>query len=355
MSDISQRDPIVSPWYPVSALRRANVRVRILWCGRMIEAARVRIPRTGRFGWVMRSEDGDIVFLPPTEIVSYRHSETGDLITLPADSIAARWGDEPEAWQPLVPGLWPDPLPEPLRTPEPRSGRIDGPGHRPVEMSRETAEDRRRGQWWRDETRITYEPEGEVTLAMCEGRLMRAVSWCGAGAGLTLATRDTSQVLADLADAAGLAWGQAGSVEAIAARFEPTPADRDDFDVAMGWFVRLNPPELWHAKRSLWSFNARQKILLWRAKQVPETFAEIGARLRMSDTRAKQLYRDAIDKCHRAANGQRVRHHVTTIDQMAAVRARNRLARIDPEAVPSRLRDALTTTAADLVKRKERA
>jgi hypothetical protein len=293
-------------WYPLSALKRPGVKVLVIWNGREFDAAIARNP-SGRLQWGTIIDSGEIKWLPPQRE-------------------ARQWGEQPDAWRPI--GAWPDPLPEPLNTPQPRlwSSRmkfalVDEASSadlaKEMEHDRESARAQRnardpetKSQWWKDPYAIKYQTAGEIGMAdvggimrnMAEGRLMRAVATCGAGYGLSIESKTVGQVLADLATAADEAFRQSDPTSDGAIRFKPLPQDHQDFTEAMRWFTQLNPPSSWAKRREAWSFNRMQKTLLFRALPVPLNWREIGTRIKRSGERSRQLYSEAITMATRIAN-----------------------------------------------------
>ncbi len=311
-------------WYPISALPPGRVHVRVVWEARVFEAVRAINPATKKLGWC-EYRQGKIQWLPPTP-------KRKDLA----------WTPEPDRWQPLDPDAWGLPLPEPLPvqvTPRMYSTRTRFAAveeaeaselAREMERDREDAKSRREIEaeveeadlrWWRDITNIRYEPAGEVTPRMAEGRLLRAVAVCGAGQELTLPVHTPATVMSRLAQAAEAAqhddtrWH--GRLE-----FRPLPQDHDDFTTAMGWFTALNPPEA--SRRKAWALNRAQLIILRRTLSIPRTWTDIASFHRISRTRVQEIYAAAIAAVTRVANGLPAFEGRARVDHMAALRERNR-------------------------------
>jgi hypothetical protein len=126
-----------------------------------------------------------------------------------------------------------------------------------------------------------------------------------------------SRFLAEMAAAADEALDGGVEVPVRHPRFEPLPQDHGDFLLAMSWFTRLNPDRAKGAKLCV-----EQRILLWRSKPVPPSFADIGEELKISAQHAQRLYRRAIDRILELSNAP------DGVDEaILAVRARNRVAR----------------------------
>lgn len=288
-----------APWYAVAALPPPlGVKVRVMWDARVFEAALVRHPATKALCWVTHDRSLGAVFLP-----------LASGLRRPADPSSpwAGWhtlkGDAPDYYQPIWPDKWAVPLPEPItfREAEGRmwSARASIGHNQPPPDDDPLADDARAsGQWWRDPLAIAYEPTGRVSQRMAEGRVMRAVAWCGAGRDLSLKSRTPNDVLAEMADF----YEQAGGEFRDAARFHPLPQDVDDFETAMRWYVQLKDPPRDGAGRP-WSLNMAQRVLLYRARPVPLSFQEIGWAVHRSAERARQVYHRAVERCHAFANG----------------------------------------------------
>lgn len=316
-------------WYPVTSdCPRVGIPVLVQWAGRQFRAARWPIKGSNDVAWVSII-NGERQWLPPAKE-------------------AARWGDEPDAWRPENPEQWRAPLPAPLIAVVPRmwSSRqsfqaVDDASSadlaREMEQARESARastdiefesEEFATQWWRDATQITYSSPGQVSKREAEGRIMRALSWCGAGAGLTLHARTPQTILSAIADFMD------GMDEPSLTRFRPLNQDHDDFDVAMAWFSKLYPPDFRGRHHRAWSFNRVQKVLLWRARPVPVSFVKIAKRFGISKQAAIGLYSGtpkqagAIDRVWRAANDLPVYPQTPVVDHMAALRERNRRARV---------------------------
>lgn len=106
------------------------------------------------------------------------------------------------------------------------------------------------------------------------------------------------------------------------------PADEDDFLTAMSWFAALYPPEQrpphWQKLDGMARFNRPQKTIIWRTKNVPLSFAEIGLEFKVSGERARKIYKGAIEDAWRTASGLPPRKGVPKrIDRMAIVREKS--------------------------------
>lgn len=310
------------PWYSLRDLPLGRVHVRVVWNARIFPAVRALHPTTRRLTWC-EYRGGEIVWLPPVP-----------------NKGGMEWSPEPERWQPLVRGKWGMPLPEPLPVqvvPQMSYMQTRFQSMSAADLAREMEESREEARarpemdqqtvaetrWWRDITNIRYERAGEVSARMAEGRVMRAMAWCGAGSGLTIREKTTGTVLANLAEqaateAAGLEDGHG------LPRFQPLPQDHQDFSIAMAWVSALSPPETWHKRRQAWGLNRMQRVMLLRSLTVPLSYADIGHEFSISPKRARDVYAKAVESCWRVANGGRAREDIPVLDQIEALRERNR-------------------------------
>lgn len=284
----------IAPWYPGAATIPPNVPVRVIWGG--WQGLAYRTKRNHEVVWATRPKDtGEVAYLPPRGKLSM-------------------WGPHPEAWQPVDPAKWAGALPLPMA-----SVTGDSVTHLPPPDQADQADQGEAMQWWRDASRLTYSARGEISRHEAEGRVMRATAHAAAGRRQTLAGAMPIGVLARIVAASEDQPSDTPSVP----RLPDLPRDGTDFLLAMAWFTALNPPELWHRKRSAWDLNLRQRVLVWRASDRQRSWGEIAWLMRRSRTRAAQVYDEAIDEIHRAANGRRMHLGIRVADQMALLRARN--------------------------------
>lgn len=313
----------MSQWYPVSAMRilKKPVRVRWGWVPPFEAVLLENKPR--RWATLRRDKAGviQVIWLPRKTQRVWRDTFAGETADVSETWLESRgWGPEPDAWQPV--GVWPDPLPDPLPIVvrdwgEARMVSIGKVAFdataaaSEMEADRENArnglhqeeqEDRRQLAWWRDASRIRYQPRGEISREMAEGRIMRAVSWCGAGHDLSRGGVAMSRFLAEIATMT-LTEALAAQEELIerAVRFEPLRQDHDDFLTAMGWFVKLGKI-FTRGEQKAWSLHRPQEVLLWRSLTVPLSFADIGRQFGVSGQRARDIYEFTIDRVNRIAN-----------------------------------------------------
>ena len=336
MSDLWYRPSLAENTPPLRA------RCRIVWGGRTFVAWRDTHPKTRRRCWAVEIGDGLVDYWPP----KVWPRSMRDL------------GDEPELFQPRDPANWPYPLPAPERTIEPRMTSTRGSGRFAAmtqqsarsaatlaEIERETgvsldrlaaersahARDRDDpgARWWRDSATIVYAPPGHITREMAEGRVMRAI--------LTDGLRPWKQdgVLTRAWPQELIEWAEAQKRLAedpkhdLRERFVPSPDDISDNLIAMRWFAALDPPQLRPDGEYTISadFVADQVVLILRALEPPYTWRQIANHELVpasSHTDARRLYRRALERVWRAANGFEVFDHVRVRDELAALKDRNR-------------------------------
>lgn len=258
-------------------------------------------------------------------------------------------------WQPQAPDKWKAPLPEPVAAVEPRMWSsitaftlVDEADTSELarEMERDREDAKRNGapeegsreplQWWRDADAIRYEPAGQITPRMCEGRLMRAIATSGHGQELTIRYRSFGTVLAQMAKLQDEAYATSDFVP----RLQALPADGKDFETAMRWFVALNPAPLpGPTSRATWDFNKPQMCLIRRSFNIPISFAEIGAMMDISGEAARRMYERAIRRACRIANGVDRTNHA---QQIEAIRDRNRTWKLKKHDPVAQIEDALS-------------
>lgn len=309
------------PWYALVDMPPPySIHVWVLWEGRRFKAVRGRHPQTGGDVWGAIKAGGRV---EPIKAINGQAA--------------------PRLWQPVAPEKWAGKLPpavSPMISDRVISEllRFDALEHvTSEEMAAEMEEGRKAARatseshgfhvehlgtpWWYDLSRIKYEQPGEVTLKNCEGRLLRAVTFSGAGKHRGFPQPPTARVLAEMAAAVSQSEDDADA----RLRLRMLPSDRSDILVALDWFVRLNPPEFWAHRRKLWDFNRPQKVLVARTVVPAPSFGDIAAEYGIDGGHngAKRLYDKTLSKCLAAANGRQV-HDRPVVDQMAALRERNR-------------------------------
>lgn len=311
----------MTDWYAMADLPRLRIlKVRVIWGGRELVLTRMRPRGETRWAWF---EDRD------------------------GEAVEAGIAGDPTCWQPLAEAFWGTVRkPEPIRAVVPRMvyerSRFAAVEEadaadlaREMDADRETARVSREtvsrvhavpgSQWWWDPTSVTYQPEGHVSQRDAEGRMMRALAWADVGKGLTLHSKTIGDVLADIAEARERALS-GGDLDPVA-RFQPLPQDQSDFLVAMGWFVKLNPPERRHKRQRVWGLSMPQKVLAWMAQPIPLSSDDMAVLVGRTGARMRQVRAEALDMVHRVANGLPAKAGWPVVDQVAALKERNASAR----------------------------
>ncbi len=272
-------------WYPISALRRPDVRVRIAGPGYVC------------VGW--RGAGRHVAF--------FALSGKGKGRRLPAEHA-------PTAFQPLDPAQpWPDPLPDPIiaageadwRSPAPEPVRDPyGCDHGPIR--------------WDDPHTIPYNARGEVLRDEAEARLLRALktmaTWRVLDTDISGSRVAWPAVIREWGDYTGHAEADGrfvardrtpsgARIEVVPAppRFEPTPRDQDDALIALAWYAALHPPEARH-RHETWALSLAQRIVAKRAADPPWSFRRIGEDAGRSHAWAADTYADTIDTIWGIAN-----------------------------------------------------
>lgn len=348
-------------WYPTAAMQRLNVPVLVRWGWVRPFVAMLVADKPRSWVAVTRNAKGETehVALPPTRVKGgfLPARTTGEPTPLTGKQRDV-WGSEPRHWQPI--GVWPEPLPEPLTlgmvADEERLGSIGRVAFDATEAAAEMEADRetaraRHGNakrdgnpedqiitmpWWRDASRIRYRDPGEVRVEtieernpstgrlerhqrdMAEGRLMRALAWCGYGQDLSLREVSVASLYREAVSKVAECNDDEDKLRLImrGLRFDPLPADRRDFLVAMGWFCRVSDS---HTTTKIWKLSKRQRVLVERAKAVPKTWSEIGNIVGVSNTRAIQLFEAGLADVRAEAN-----RPVTIDGVILRLRAQNR-------------------------------
>lgn len=310
-----------APRYPVTPKHPPfNVRVVVHWNGRTFRAARVTHPKERRYCWVRNFEDGGHVYLPPK------------IYPKAKKKAAQAWDPEPEWWRPENPEAWQGALPEPLppiAVPEYR--RVPDVSRminiRARRQRQETAEDKSAAEktpWWWDASKIKYQPEGEVDLDMAIGRLMRAAAVSGASGLQGAPEKRKDKTFDSIAEAAAEAAREAEQAKESSSRrerFQPGPADLRDWITAMSWFAALGASDL-NPSLEPWELTLEQEVIVWRANR--RSWRSIATELGRSAHYARDIYRNAMEKIWRAANGQDVLTYRRNPDPLSKLRERNR-------------------------------
>lgn len=177
--------------------------------------------------------------------------------------------------------------------------------------------------WWWDVADVRYEPPGEVSRVMCEGRVMRALNAAG-GWRPRLKIKTLSMLIAALADEVALNASEIAERELT--RFRALGPDEHDFMEAMRWITALSRPTvhdpLVRIERA-WKPSREQLVLNYRARFRTMTWADIAAALNpskpISYQRVQQIYEQAINHCWHIANAP-----VEVDPRMTALREANR-------------------------------
>lgn len=304
-------------WYSLADIPKTTVHANVWWMAhgtpRCIDGvARIYERRQNVWRWYRIADDGAIEMLPKS---------------------GGQWGDEPVCWQPANPRFtWPGGI-EPAPLAPHMVPRIESVSNwkltaildadvadlaREMEQDREAARAQGRrpdqddrdarptSRWWLDLSNIRYEPPGQITKKMCEGRLLRALANAGPMRdrlrGMTVAS-----LLAQLVDERSANESNSDRLASdYFIRFQPLRSDESDFLIAMAWFTALKTPEMAARQTDPMAPTRRQSVVWMRAWDRPLSFWDIAQELSkgMSWQNAQRLYDDAITACHRVANGQ---------------------------------------------------
>ena len=285
-------------WYSFDDLPGGRLRVRVRWPGYIVEAAS-EVDKKGRRHW---------------------HEIAGRELR----PLKARLS----AWQPLDATRWQwpngiEPQPLPMRV-TPALATIGGVAFDAATAAAEMEEWREaaranadqpppeKGQWWRDVTRVQYEPMGAVSLDHGEARIMRHLI-LEAGMAMDLRRqKSNAAVLADLKLTWADIYGEQSRGDDWQPPLVPLPQDWNDFDTVMGWFAEVAPRE------------REMTVLRGRTLSPPLTWVVLGDMIKRHWTRSQQIYKEAISDL--VAAGNRPRHRAEA--RIAEVRERNRVARI---------------------------
>ena len=233
-----------------------------------------------------------------------------------------------DAWQPLDAGKWRWPngamTPEPLAVyVVPRLVTIGGVAFDAVAAAAEMEGDREAAranrdepeiedkvQWWRDVTRIKYEPMGEVSREHGEARIMRHLIVERSIPKDMKPCKTNAAVLADLKRSLADVYGEADDRDWVP-RLTAQPEDWRDFAVVMGWFAEVMP------------YRREMAVMRSRMQSPPISYADIGAEMRRSHEHVRRLYEDAVAALIEAGNRPPRRARA----RLAELQERNRGAR----------------------------
>lgn len=301
------------PWYAIAAMTRTNTPVRVRWAwwtgtAVLLSTRPGALPR-----WVQPVAAGGgnrFLALPSSLQRVWRNSHAGDEATVTALWLAERgWGEHPDMWQPI--GDWRGPLPEPLTVlPDaPRMVTLGRTTYSALEDAEAAAEDQENREaararpkseprtetlpWWRTAA-VTYSTAGQISERETEVRVMRALYFLS-GPELPVRYRSNAAVLADMMVSRD--WGKSDFSSPHVPRMLLTTSDTPDrLLAAMRWACEL---------ALVWPTGGRAvNILIRRARNEPETFDDIGARLKPAIPRqaAQQTYARAIVALTKIAN-----------------------------------------------------
>ncbi len=311
-------------WYRArDLLPPYNVEVFLQFEGREIKAARGVDKRTGNEVWkeVFRGRQERLIVLRPAIVAAM-------------------------IWRPQNEATWRLPLPEPVAAPTGSftSIRQSMSAADAAAIAEEMDDERAAiaaakdgcgdpfGRWWRGVgLHVRYEAAGAVTDKWCEARVLRALAHCEYRRRTGVpAISGVEAAIAEAEEAALRSMAEYESLHSsdVAPWLRPTPADADDFTVAMNWFTRLN-----ESPRVPYRLNWPQMVLEARARDEMLKWTQVGIRLISkrdqergveppSPNVCKRIYEKAIGACVRFAND------VAYVDpRLSALKERNRQAR----------------------------
>lgn len=162
-------------------------------------------------------------------------------------------------------------------------------------------------QWWRDPTRILYQPMGSVTREHAEARIMRCLI-LDRSIGMDFkATRTNAAALADLKRTLADVLAEDREVDWVPP-IHMIGSDHADYDTVMGWLL-----EVMLSRREL-------KALVLRTRVPALSWDEIGGSIRRSREAARTIYLTTIDVLTAVAN----RPARLAATRLAALQERNR-------------------------------
>lgn len=279
-----------------------NVHVILFWGGREFVGARVRHPKTEAPMWVSISKRGDMTPI---------HIDDGIIL-----------------WRPQRPDLWKLPLPSPV-TPT-GDGRMFSTTTKfqvvdeaeAAELAREMESDRlhmrnvsdrmrndpaEAVQWWRDVSRIKYQPHGEVTVDMAEARVMRALILDRHMRGDMRRIKTNGAVLADLKRSL-LDILEEAPLDDWVPPLTPLAEDHRDYMTVMEWITEYE---------CTWREAA---ALRRRSQGPPASWRQIGDEIGRSPQGSKNLYHRACVALTATANQPLVKSR----ERLLSLQERNR-------------------------------
>lgn len=301
-------------WYATAKMMPPRgVRVRVLWDGRVFEAALVVRPGKRFETCWLTQHKGAAVYLPLNleERIAVSRRVLQEERPRPWLGFQGVASDDPDFWRPVDAATWRMPLPsaafewDEKEAPRMWAERSSFEAVDAALLAAEMEGDREaaRGcgaspeppperQWWLDPLAVTHSPPGSVTPREAEGRLMRAF----------IAERWVS--------GDGPGWLSDGGDDLPPLRIEPTGKDQDDMLTALSWLHGLRADD--------------EQVLRLRGQTPALTWRAIGTAMKISHEGARNLYRDALALVTEAANGKVTAHAASVRRDLEAVREANR-------------------------------
>lgn len=263
-------------WYPLDAMRLANTRVWVQTGRAECVAVVRRHPRRDVWWWYEVSPHG-----VETALDMWRRAA---LETPPMHA--------PRCWAPLISGVWPRPLPDPLPSPY---GSLDSVAQDVPEA--EALDAAACDDGWPYPGLALGCRTPPATMEECEARLMRGLRTEGSRAVTGLECRrrticgdipaELVKLVRKRCEAERWADGErtGEEYEAVRSAWTPTRRDLTDWDYALDWLLGV-PAD--HRRR------ARQVMVL-RAADPRFSWDQLANRMQISTSAARALYRRAIE------------------------------------------------------------
>jgi len=277
------------PWYAIAAMQRPGVTIELALNGGVhVEGRLAPHPRNRRlFWWEWRPSLEEFVPL--------------QMWTPPAAPLPERTSDRtPLAWRPWVPGVWPDPLPEPVQGAVIRrqeAGRAEQDGavasHTDVLISDSCLLSPEHGWPYpglalgeRTPPRSRQEAEARVLRALRTMNVLPRPRNGGGGGGCW--PREWTVLAARLDALERLASGERDThVPPVRSTWLATRRDQGDWLYALKWMGGLA--------------DAHRRVIRLRAADPPYGWREIARREQIARQDVQQRYEAAIDAVWRAA------------------------------------------------------
>jgi hypothetical protein len=331
------------PFYSIlDQLPPLGVPVLVLWDGRgPFEAARVAHPRTKQTAWAAK-HDGETVLLPVTDRApdparpwSGWHTLKGDAPNFWSPKHHDKWGlrlpDVALMWNPNEPTrMWnaKQSFDAVAAADEMEADREAARSGAPRVAAGSTEESRnapRRILWWLDASQVRYSTTGKVTKREAEARIMRALAgdeWLRGSEGLGMHRGKSADELRAMAEA------DASALPEFNPPFEPLPADRADYDIAMQWFAALGFLSRMSRPITDQYLSEHQAVLALASRTRVMSFSEISVALGMKRQATQTLHRIALERVWAIANGFADAGAIARDEAMARVRNSNKQARL---------------------------